>query len=122
MKKTKLLILFGGQSTEHEISCISAAAVLKNVDLERFEESEQLLNEAVDIYNELIENGNDEYLPDLANVYDSLGGLYAHWNKKQESEECYLKAIEIYEGLPDADKYNEEIADCKSRLEEVGKN
>ncbi len=37
MKKTKLLVLFGGQSTEHEISCISAGTVLKNVDFDRFE-------------------------------------------------------------------------------------
>ncbi|MBP5312032.1 MAG: D-alanine--D-alanine ligase [Clostridia bacterium] len=36
MKRTKLLVLFGGQSTEHEISCISAGAVLKNTDLQRF--------------------------------------------------------------------------------------
>ena len=36
MNKTKLLVLFGGQSTEHEISCISAGAVLKNIDLELF--------------------------------------------------------------------------------------
>ncbi len=37
MKRTKLLVLFGGQSTEHEISCISAAAVLRNIDFEKFE-------------------------------------------------------------------------------------
>lgn len=33
----KLLVLFGGQSTEHEISCLSAYSVLKNVDRDRFE-------------------------------------------------------------------------------------
>ena len=33
---TKLLVLFGGQSTEHEISCLSAYSVLKNADRTRF--------------------------------------------------------------------------------------
>lgn len=37
MKKTKLLVLFGGQSTEHEISCISAGTVLSNIDQDLFE-------------------------------------------------------------------------------------
>lgn len=32
----KLLVLFGGQSTEHEISCLSAYSVLKNVDRAKF--------------------------------------------------------------------------------------
>lgn len=36
-KKIKLLILFGGQSTEHEISCLSAYSVLKNVDRRVFD-------------------------------------------------------------------------------------
>jgi D-alanine-D-alanine ligase len=35
--KIKLLVLFGGQSTEHEISCLSAYSVLKNVDRRVFE-------------------------------------------------------------------------------------
>lgn len=33
----KVLILFGGQSTEHEISCLSAASVLRNIDRDIFE-------------------------------------------------------------------------------------
>lgn len=35
--KKKVAILFGGQSTEHEVSRVSAASVLKNIDLEKFE-------------------------------------------------------------------------------------
>lgn len=31
-----ILILFGGQSTEHEISCLSAASVLRNIDRDKF--------------------------------------------------------------------------------------
>ncbi len=35
----KVLILFGGESTEHEVSCLSAASVLRNIDRELFEVS-----------------------------------------------------------------------------------
>ena len=37
MAKTRVAILFGGQSSEHEISCISAGGVLGAIDRERFE-------------------------------------------------------------------------------------
>lgn len=33
----KLLILFGGISSEHEVSCISAASIIRNVDKEKYE-------------------------------------------------------------------------------------
>lgn len=37
MTKTKLLLLYGGKSGEHEISLISAASVLANLDASKFE-------------------------------------------------------------------------------------
>jgi len=37
MAKTRVAILFGGQSSEHEISCISAGGVLAAIDRERFD-------------------------------------------------------------------------------------
>jgi D-alanine-D-alanine ligase len=39
MKKTKVVILFGGRSAEHEISLLSARNVLSALDRERFEPS-----------------------------------------------------------------------------------
>ncbi len=36
-EKTRLLILFGGQSSEHEISCLSAQNVIHAVDADRYE-------------------------------------------------------------------------------------
>lgn len=36
-EKTKVLFLFGGVSSEHEISCISAASVLEHMDPEKYE-------------------------------------------------------------------------------------
>ncbi len=35
--KIRLSVVFGGQSSEHEISCISAASVLQNIDREKYE-------------------------------------------------------------------------------------
>lgn len=35
--KTKVAILFGGQSTEHEVSRVSASSVLRNIDLSKYD-------------------------------------------------------------------------------------
>lgn len=35
--KTKIAVLFGGQSTEHEVSRVSAASVLKNIDKDKYD-------------------------------------------------------------------------------------
>ncbi|MBR6633722.1 MAG: D-alanine--D-alanine ligase [Clostridia bacterium] len=37
MNKIKLCIIFGGASSEHEVSCMSASSVIKNLDNERYE-------------------------------------------------------------------------------------
>ena len=37
MNKLKLAVFFGGKSAEHDISCLSAATVLKNLDREKYE-------------------------------------------------------------------------------------
>lgn len=37
--KKHIAVLFGGASTEHEVSCISAACVIDNIDKEKFEVS-----------------------------------------------------------------------------------
>jgi D-alanine-D-alanine ligase len=36
-KRTRVAVVFGGQSTEHAVSCVSAASVLANLDPDRFE-------------------------------------------------------------------------------------
>ena len=36
-RKTRVAVVFGGRSTEHGISCVSAGSVLANLDSERFE-------------------------------------------------------------------------------------
>ena len=37
MSRTRLAVIFGGRSTEHSISCISAGSVLRAVDRERYD-------------------------------------------------------------------------------------
>ncbi len=37
MEKISLLILFGGKSTEHEVSLVSATSIIKNADPERYD-------------------------------------------------------------------------------------
>ena len=32
-----VVLIFGGQSTEHQVSCLTAAGVAKAIDTERFE-------------------------------------------------------------------------------------
>ena len=35
--KTKVLVLFGGQSSEHIVSCMSAVNVINHIDRSRYE-------------------------------------------------------------------------------------
>ena len=37
MAKEHLLILFGGQSSEHDVSCMSAMNVIRSVDRDRYD-------------------------------------------------------------------------------------
>lgn len=37
MNKMRILILFGGKSSEHEVSRASAASILKNIDMDKYE-------------------------------------------------------------------------------------
>jgi D-alanine-D-alanine ligase len=44
MKKTKICILFGGRSAEHEVSLISAQAIFKNLDPETYDVTSVFIN------------------------------------------------------------------------------
>jgi len=37
--KKRVLVIFGGQSSEHEVSRISATSILKNINLDKFDVS-----------------------------------------------------------------------------------
>src|SRR4051794_34398540 len=40
---TRLLVLYGGQSAEHEVSCVSAESVLKVIDRDRYDVTSVLI-------------------------------------------------------------------------------
>ena len=77
MEKIKLAVIFGGQSTEHNVSIVSGSSVLKNLNKEKYE-----------IYP----------------IYISKEGTWYHYNKNvneidifeigEEPEEKYLQEIE----------------------------
>ncbi|HET7741083.1 MAG TPA: D-alanine--D-alanine ligase A, partial [Mycobacterium sp.] len=35
--RTRVAVVYGGRSSEHAISCVSAGSILRNLDPERFE-------------------------------------------------------------------------------------
>lgn len=84
MKKIKLGVIFGGMSTENEVSCISATSVINNLDKEKyeiypifiskegdwFEVSELQNNTRIKIENVI------EYIKMLDVVFPVLHGLY----------------------------------------------
>lgn len=92
MRKTKLGVIFGGMSTENEVSVVSASSILKNLDKEKYEifpiyiakdgtwyqYKEQIedrkFGEEVEI-KEKIENIM-EYLQNLDVLFPVLHGLY----------------------------------------------
>lgn len=92
MKKEKLGIIFGGMSTENEVSVVSANSILKNIDREKYEifpiyigkdgrwyqyiesENERGLGDEVSNKKE-IENVM-EYLKNLDILFPVLHGLY----------------------------------------------
>lgn len=37
MSKKTIAVLFGGQSSEHEVSCVSAATIISNIDTEKYD-------------------------------------------------------------------------------------
>ena len=37
MSKKTIAVVFGGQSSEHEVSCISATTIIKNINTEKYE-------------------------------------------------------------------------------------
>ena len=37
MEKQTVAVLFGGQSSEHEVSCVSAVTVIENIDRDKYD-------------------------------------------------------------------------------------
>lgn len=56
MGKTNIMVLFGGQSSEHEVSCMSSQTIIKNIDTDKYQttlvgitkEGKWLLTDSID--------------------------------------------------------------------------
>ncbi len=78
MNKLKLGIIYGGMSTEHEVSVISAKSVISNLNKEKYEINEILISkqgEWLDKENKQIEN-IFTYLKNLDVIFPVLHGMY----------------------------------------------
>lgn len=91
MKKMKLGIIFGGMSTENEVSVVSASSIIKNIDREKYEVYPIYIDKQGNWYkydeNEKIEFGEEvltkgkidniiDYLKKLDVLFPVLHGLY----------------------------------------------
>ena len=80
MKKTKLGVIFGGMSTEHEVSCVSAKSIINNLDKEKYDIYPLFINKSGKWYKdkeEKVEIKNIfEDLKSLDVVFPVLHGLY----------------------------------------------
>lgn len=94
--KKKIVVLFGGNSSEHEVSCLSAAGIAQNIDKEKYEclmvgiakTGEWLLTNAA---IENIENGNWVKDPDNLDVMLSLNHKYPGLYNLNKEELGFIK-------------------------------
>ncbi len=86
MRKIKLAVIFGGMSTEHDVSIVSGASVLNNLDKEKYEIF-PIYIDAQGIWNKYV--GNIETLSTL-----HVGGKIDNIEKIENPME-YLKKCDI---------------------------
>lgn len=86
MKKIKVAVLFGGVSTEHEISIVSASSVIKNLDKSSYE-----------IYPIYIDKSSNwfKYVKPLEKIDVFDVGSYPNEIKKIKNITSYLKNVDI---------------------------
>lgn len=78
MSKIKLGVIYGGMSTEHEVSINSAESVIQNLDKEKYEIYKIFIDKKGIWYNQNQEKINDifEFLKQLNVVFPVMHGLY----------------------------------------------
>ncbi len=92
MKKIKLGVIFGGMSTENEVSCVSGVSVIKHLNKEKYEICPIFINKSgkwFEVFNveenekvgEELENKKEinnviEYLKSLDVIFPVLHGMY----------------------------------------------
>lgn len=85
MKKIKVAIIFGGMSTEHEVSIVSATSVIKNINKERYEITAIYIDKKGEWYQYYFEKENK--------IYEV--GEKIQYIKKIENEIKLLKQFDV---------------------------
>ncbi len=81
--KTKVLVIFGGKSTEHEVSCRSALSILKNLDPAKFE------------LGALAIDKKGRWLPQDVQVLRKLDSPADLIQSKRVLKECYQEGLQL---------------------------
>lgn len=92
MKKIKLAVIFGGMSTEHDVSIVSGTSIIRNLNKEKYDiyplyidekgywyiytPSEKIYKVGDDIDNIKCLNNPIEYLKQMDCIFPALHGLY----------------------------------------------
>ena len=82
MRKIKLGVVYGGMSTENEVSCISGASIIKNLNKEKYDIYPIFIDKngkwfkANNLENKVLINNVMEYLKSLDVIFPVLHGLY----------------------------------------------
>ena len=71
MEKIKVGVIFGGQSTEHDVSVVSGSSVIKNLNKEKYEIHEIYINEYGKWFE--IQNGEKE------EIYNLIEAIMLAW-------------------------------------------
>lgn len=87
MNKIQLLILFGGENTEYEISLRSTASILKNINKTNY-----------DIHiSGITKNGDWLYIPYTDNIIDLIENN--NWYKDNHSTPCFISTSKSNKGI-----------------------
>ena len=85
----KVAIIFGGQSSEHEVSCISACTVIKNMEYEKVITSSRVEDRYryfLEIYPDLVEKVSKKDIASYLNMTpESLSRLLKNIEKEAKT-------------------------------------
>ena len=84
---------------------VDAAPVL-NSDQNRMEETRKEQEGALKIYRELAQKDPETYLPEVAQMLNSLGTIDIAQNRAEEARKAFEEALKIYRGASIVAKQN----------------
>lgn len=71
----KVLLIFGGNSTEHDISCLSAKSILENIDYSKFDVTKVGITKYNEwfVYEDIVDNlDNNWYTKKITKIYNII--------------------------------------------------